>query len=89
MTLKSIFRLVALIMVLIACNRNPLDVNIDAVSVDVSYIHLDSILVNSNDRNLCGMYTGSGCDNKFRIHDSLKKKRMKIMRLRWDCCLII
>ena len=49
-------------------------------NVDVLFIDDDTYIYyfdNSNDRNLCGMYTGSGCNNKFRIHDSLKKKRMK------------
>jgi hypothetical protein len=49
-------------------------------NVDVLFIDDDTYIYyfdNSNDRNLCGMYTGVGVNNKFRIHDSLKNKRMK------------
>lgn len=49
--------------------------NVDVLFIDDgTYIYYFD---NSNDRNLCGMYTGGQFINKFRIHDSLKNKRMK------------
>jgi hypothetical protein len=49
-------------------------------NVDVLFIDDDTYIYyfdNSDDRNLCGMFTSPEFNNKFRIHDTLKNKRMK------------
>lgn len=43
-----------------ACTHNPLDVNTEKVSLDLNFIHLDSIFVNSSEQELSASIQNSG-----------------------------
>jgi len=62
MTLKSIFSFLFVLIILISCNRNPLDVDTSNISIKTGFVNLDSIFVNSDSVQLI-----------FHHHENLSK----------------
>jgi hypothetical protein len=56
MTLKSIFTLLVVILVLASCSSNPLDVDASKTQVNIGFINLDSNLVNTRSANRIVMH---------------------------------
>lgn len=52
MTLKSIFSFLFILIFLISCNRNPLDVDTSNISIKTGFVNLDSIFVHSDSNQL-------------------------------------
>lgn len=56
MTLKSIFSFLTIILILISCNRNPLDVDVSNINLNVDFVNLDSIFVHSDTNQLLSQH---------------------------------
>ena len=56
MTLKSIFTLLVVILVLASCGSNPLDVDASKTQVNIGFVNLDSNLVNTRPANRIVMH---------------------------------
>ena len=52
MTLKSIFLALSLALIVSSCTNDPLDVDVSGISVDIDYIDMDSVFVNSDSATL-------------------------------------
>ena len=51
-----------------SCTHNPLNVNVDDVSMDLNFVNLDSIFVHSNENDLAPAILNSGIlKNKTRL----------------------
>jgi hypothetical protein len=51
MTLKSIFAILTVILVLASCSSNPLDIDVSKTQVNIGFVNLDSNLVNTRSAN--------------------------------------
>lgn len=52
MTLKSIFSILVVLIIVIACKQNPLKVDASNISINLGFVNLDSIFVNSDSLEL-------------------------------------
>jgi hypothetical protein len=72
---KSIISFSFLLLIFTGCSSDPLDVSIEDVSVPTRYIHLDSLFVNSNDREL------------MKVHQSMLSESPEIYEFELGYCL--
>ncbi|MFT5860149.1 MAG: hypothetical protein ACI865_002257 [Flavobacteriaceae bacterium] len=52
MTLKSIFSAILLALIVSSCTNDPLEVDVSGISVDIEYIDMDAVFVNSDSATL-------------------------------------